>query len=69
LGRDASVLFDLCEDGLLFLERLGAGNDLSEGLTREFLARRKDGSTFPAKVSLGRFDLPAAPTWWRRCAT
>lgn len=57
LGRDASMLFDIPEDGRLFLDRLGGGRDLREGLTRELQARRNDGSTFPAEVSLGRFDL------------
>ena len=57
LGRDASVLFDIPQDGRVFLDRLGGGRDLREGLTGEFTARRKDGSTFPAEVSLGRFDL------------
>jgi len=57
IGRDASVLFDIPEDGRLFLDRLGGDRELREGLTREFQARRKDGSTFPAEVSLGRFDL------------
>jgi PAS domain S-box-containing protein len=59
LGRDAALLFDIPEDNQLFLDRLGGGRDLREGLTREFTARRKDGSTFPAEVSLGRFDLPS----------
>jgi len=57
IGRDAALLFDIPEDGRLFLDRLGGGRDLREGLIREFQARRKDGSTFPAEVSLGRFDL------------
>ncbi len=57
VGRDASILLDIPQDGRLFLERLSGDRDLHDGVVREFLARRKDGSTFPAEVSLGRFDL------------
>ena len=58
LGRDAALLLDIPDAGEVFLDRLVGGQGLGQGLTREMVARRKDGSTFPAEVSLGRFDLP-----------
>ncbi|WP_374472314.1 CHASE3 domain-containing protein [Phenylobacterium sp.] len=55
--RDCSVIVDLAPGEGLFLHRLGAeaGRDL--GVAREFTGRRRDGSTFPAEISLGAVKL------------
>lgn len=58
--RDVSLLLDVAEDAeAAFLTRLGARNgDLSEGVVREFTARRRDGATFPVDVALSPMVLP-----------
>lgn len=56
-GREAGALFDLPDNGKLFLERLVGPAGLGDGVTRELVGRRSDGTSFPAEVSLGAFKL------------
>lgn len=53
--RDAGLLLAGSEAGGLF--QVGADGELQVGGVREFIARRQDGETFPAEVTLGRFSL------------
>ncbi|HEX2559466.1 ATP-binding protein [Phenylobacterium sp.] len=55
--RDVGLLLDLPATNELFINRLAGPGGISPGLSREYVGRRKDGGTFPAEVSLGRFEL------------
>ena len=56
--REVGLLLDIPDDGRLFLERLLRNGELEAGVTREFQARRRDGTAFPAEVALAAFELP-----------
>lgn len=56
-------------DGSFLQQLAGDGSALEQGLVREMVERRRDGSTLPVDVALGAMDLPSGDTSWPWCGT
>jgi PAS domain S-box-containing protein len=56
--RDLSLLLRLSSDDELFLKRMLGEGLLNDGLSREFIGVRSDGSEFPVEALIGGIRLP-----------